>query len=67
MGTLTSYVICIFLTIIVYFVVAKAFAERTLLRETEADLTRLKKENAEQWKKLHDNMKKIGSELATFS
>ena len=48
----------------VYFVAARAIAENTLLKETQSDLARLKKENAEQWMKLHENMRKIGKELA---
>ena len=43
---------------------ARALAENELLKETQSDLARLKKENAEQWKKLHENMKKIGKELS---
>lgn len=50
----------------VYFVAARAIAENTLLKETKSDLARLKKENAEQWAKLHKNMKKIGKELSNF-
>ena len=66
MTVLASYVICIFLAIILYFVVAKAVAEQTLLRETEAQLKHLRKENAKQWMSLHKNMKKIGTELSKF-
>ena len=66
LSAFTSYAVCIFLGLILYFVVAKVVAENTLLKETEADLKRLKKENAEKWKQLHDNMKKIGSEMASF-
>ena len=47
--------------------VAKAVAEDKLLNETDADLRRLKKENAEQWMQLNENMRKIGHELAAFS
>ena len=69
-GDLTSfasYIICIFLALVLYFVVAKAVAEDKLLNETDADLRRLKKENAEQWMQLNENMRKIGHELAAFS
>ena len=69
-GDLTSfasYIICIFLALVLYFVVAKAVAEDKLLNETDADFRRLKKENAEQWKELNKNMRKIGHELAAFS
>ena len=61
-----SVVICILVAIMVYFVAARAIAENTLLKETKSDLARLKKENAEQWAKLHKNMKKIGKELSNF-
>jgi len=59
-----SIIIGIIIAIMVYFVAARAIAENTLLKETQSDLARLKKENAEQWMKLHENMKKIGKELA---
>ena len=59
-----SVIIGIIVAIMVYFVAARAIAENTLLKETQSDLARLKKENAEQWMKLHENMRKIGKELA---
>ena len=66
-SSFTSYVICAILGLILYFVVAKAIAENKLLKETEADLKRLKKENGEKWHQLHENMKRLGYEIATVS
>ena len=39
-------------------------AENSLLNENKADWKRLKKENGEKWRQLHENMTTLGKELA---
>ena len=54
-----SYIICGVLSLALYFVVAKALAENSLLKENLANLKHLKKENREKRDELCKNLTEL--------